>query len=329
MVQHSVTSFFQQLRPDFICLNGLLAVEIKTLEEDGKIRIDNFSDDLRLRDDFPQMMGSAPLHSVLKNMADSENLQKKALDRIGRAIVAHVRKANKQLRAYDQLVQQKNLVKLLILINEDHQVYEPQVAAFAIQKALRHKEDGKLSYVDVDAVIYLTERHALIQDKLLTYPIVCIEGMGIEIASWKRDVLDNVVNRWKKWSGYAVIEDKSSINEFTTIEHVPDEMTRYEKWELEYRRKPYMAYLADEQLRDIFDEIIVHAVLSFHKESPYKPPKDEIAMYMERMSHMRVEMTGRGIPIIKFKFEPQREIAAARRMRLQEDVISWLIKQHP
>ena len=32
-------------------------------------------------------------------------------------------------------------------------------------------------------------------------------------------------------------------------------MRRQEKWELEYRRNPYMASLSEEQLRDIFDEI--------------------------------------------------------------------------
>jgi hypothetical protein len=314
----------EQLRPDYICLGGRLAVEIKTLEEDATTRLDNFTDDLRLRDDWPQMMGSAPLHAVLKNMGDSENLQKKALDRIGRAIITHIRKANKQLRAYAEGADQKNLVKLLILINEDHEIYEPQVATFAVQKALRRQENGNLSYADVDAVFYLTERHAIIQNNVLAFPIICIEGDGIEIAAWKRSVLDDVINRWWKWSGHPVIEHTASINDFITIEHIPNQMPRYEQWELDYRRKPYMAHLADEQLRDIFDEIVLHGLLAFHKDSPYKPSHEETTYSMERMSHIRVEMSIRGIPVTKFAFDPQRAIVAAKRMRLTVNIMEWL-----
>ena len=317
----------EQLRPDYICLGGRLAVEIKTLEEDATARLDNFTDELRLRTDWPEIYGSVPLQAVLKNMGDSENLQKKALDRIGRAIVSHVRKANKQLRAHAEKSEQKNVVKLLILINEDHEIYEPHIVAFALQKALKRKENGAFVYTDVDAVLYLTERHALVQNKLLVYPILCVEGVGIDVDSWKRDVIDNVVSRWEKWNGHPEIKRDAHVTDFSIIEHVPPKMRRQEKWELDYRRNPYMASLPEEQLRDIFDEIALSSLLVIHKGSPEKPSQEQSIANLERSAHMFYEMAQRGTPITKFRFEPERAMAAAKRMKLSEKIMKWLEKE--
>lgn len=314
----------EQLRPDYICLSGRLAVEIKTLEEDATARLDNFTDELRLRNDWPQIYGSVPLHAALKNMGDSENLKKKALDRIGRAIVSHVRKANKQLRAHTEKSGQKNLVKLLILINEDHEIYEPHIVAFALQKALTRKDNGVFVYADVDAVLYLTERHALVQNKLLVYPLLCVEGIGIEIDGWKRGIIDEVVSRWEKWNGHPGIKHDARVTDFSIIEHVPPKMRRQEKWELDYRRNPCMAPMSDEQLRDIFDEIALSSLLVIHKGSPEKPSQEQSIANLERSAHMYFEMAQRGIPITKFKFEPQRTMAAAKRMKLSENITKWL-----
>lgn len=314
----------EHLRPDYACLGGRLAVEIKTLEEDATARLDNFADELRLRDDWPQIYGNVPLHAVLKNMGDSENLQKKALDRIGRAIVSHVRKANKQLHAHAKQSEQKNLVKLLILINEDHEVYEPHIVAFALQKALTRKENGIFSYADVDAVLYLTERHALVQNKLLVYPVLCVEGVGIEIDGWKRDAIDNIVSRWEKWNGHTKIKHNANLTDFSIIENIPPKMRRQEKWELDYRRNPYMATLSEEKLRDIFDEISLSSLLVIHKGCPEKPSQEQSITNLERSAHMYYEMAQRGIPIEKFKFEPARTLAAAHRMRLSKQIIDWL-----
>lgn len=278
-------------------------------------------------EDWPQIYGNVPLHAVLKNMGDAENLQKKALDRIGRAIVSHVRKANKQLRAHAKKSKQKNLVKLLILINEDHEIYEPQIVAFALQKALTRKDNGVFVSSDIDAVLYLTERHALVQDKLLVYPLLCVEGIGIEINKWKRDVMDFVVSRWEEWNGHPGIKRDASVTDFSVIEDIPPKMRRQEKWELDYRRNPYLASLSEEQLRDIFDEISLSSLLVIHKESPEKTSQEQSNANLERSAHMFYEMAQRGIPAARFKFEPERAMEAARRMKLSENMMKWLEKK--
>jgi hypothetical protein len=47
------THSHEATRIDYTCLRGLLAVELKTLEEPGTERLDNLTEQLRERDDWP------------------------------------------------------------------------------------------------------------------------------------------------------------------------------------------------------------------------------------------------------------------------------------
>lgn len=317
----------QERRPDYICINGMLAVELKTLEEDGAERWDNFIDELRERDDWPSILGSAPLQPFLKNMKDGEQLHKKAVERIGRAIVAHIRKANKQLKAHAEKSETGKIIKLLFLVNEDHEIYEPQVTAYVIQKTLHMIRDGAHAYPDVDAVIYLTERHATRLGSRVAYPFIGVEGAGISSEPWKREFLDYLPNAWGRWTGNPMHQDENAINDFTTIEHVPEQMERYKQWGLDYRRRPYMEHFSNEQLRDIFDEITLNVLFEYRKDAPYKPTKQVVAGCMQKMSHIRLEMGQRGISLEMFKVEAERHLAAATRLKLPEHAVEWLKKE--
>ncbi|WP_145953437.1 hypothetical protein [Oceaniglobus indicus] len=76
----------EQRRVDYSCLSGLLAIEIKSLEDDASERMNNLTDELRKRDDWPVFLGSAPMQSFVRHLEDSEQVERKVLDRMGRAV---------------------------------------------------------------------------------------------------------------------------------------------------------------------------------------------------------------------------------------------------
>ena len=47
------------LRPDYTCLRGLIAIEIKSLEETGSGRMENLNEKFRERADWPVFFGKA------------------------------------------------------------------------------------------------------------------------------------------------------------------------------------------------------------------------------------------------------------------------------
>ncbi len=311
-------------RVDFSCLGGLLAVEIKSLEDDASERMNNLTEELRERDDWPVFLGSAPIKSFISNLEDSEKVERKVFDRLGRAIKNHIHKANKQLEAHAASALRKDIVRVVFLINEDHEIYDPKSVAFIVQKLLLREDKGSLLYPNIDAVMYKSERHVTALDQQMAFPIICIEGAPIESAEWKRDVLDLILRRWGVWNGRPLHHLNGFSNDFESVEHIPEKMKRYEKWELDYRRNPYMKEFTNEELRDRLDEITAISALKHVKGSPETPIDEAVMWSMSSMSHIMLEMGWRGTPITDFPLEPRRLALAAQRLGLNERSVQWL-----
>lgn len=310
-------------RVDYSCLGGLLAVELKSLEEDASERLDNLTDELRQRPDWPVFIGSAPILAILKHMEQPEDVKRRIVDRIGRAIKSHMRKANKQLAAHEEAFKRKNLVKVMVLVNEDHEVYDPELVTHVVGHLLSRRENDAPLYPHIEAVIFFSERHAAYIGQKVSFPIITIKGEALDYANWKSDVIDFVQARFAEWSGVPLYRGDFDLHKFATIENIPEQMKRHEQWELDYRRNPYLKDVSIEQLRDRFDEMVCIASLAFIKGSPMKPDHDAIARSMATMSHMMIEMGGRSIPSVQFRREPERMAAAARRLGLPDDAVSW------
>lgn len=310
-------------RIDYSCLRGLLAVELKTLEEPASERLDNLTDQLRQRDDWPIFLGSAPMQSFIKNMDDSEGVARRVLDRIGRAIINHLKKANRQLEAHAATFPRRNMVRLLLLVNEDHEVYDPHTVAYILWHAVRRIVEGRPLYEHVDGILFLTQRHGTVRNGKLTFPVVTVEGPALHDAPWKGDVLQLAAERWARKNGYSM-EAMESVEEFVTIDHIPETAPRSERWRTEYKRQPYLRVLSDEQLRDAFDENTVMSLLCFLKNPPVQLTAEQKSAVMQRFGDFMQEMGERGVPITKFQHEEERERAAAMRLGLPPHVIEWL-----
>lgn len=314
----------ERTRIDYVCLRGLLAVELKTLEGAPAERTNNFVDSLRTRPDFPMFFGSVPLEAAFKNMAEPEKLRRAALDRVGRTIVNHMKKADSQLAQHAADFPRRTCLKILVLVNEDHPEYDPETVAWVVQRELGRVLDGQRRYANTDAVLYLTERHGQALGGRIAFPICAIHGPAMELQPWKEDVLGHVVRRWSTFHGrplHMVDQDELS---FETIDHVPDQMPRHELWRLQYRRNPYLAHLSDDQLRDEFDEVMLVTELWGMKGSPIKLDMEAATVAMERFTHIQIEMHNRALPISRFDHSFDRQLAAAARLNLPARAVKWL-----
>ena len=315
----------EQRRIDYACLRGLLAVEVKTLEGNPAERTNNFVDSLRNRPDFPIFFGSVPMEAALKNMDDPDELRRAALDRLGRTIVTHLKKANDQLDRHGSDFPRRNRANVVVLINEDHAEYDPQTIGWLVQREFARHDDRGARYAHIDAVLYFTERHGQVRDGQIAFPTTAIHGPNIEVQSWKELLLDHVVRRWASWNGRPLkaVDDDDAV-EFEAFEHVPDTAPRHERWRLDYRRNPYLKPLDNGALRDRFDEVMVITTLWGIKGSPMKLEMDAAMVAMEQFTHIQVEMHERALPMTAFDHRFDRQLAAARRLNLPEVVINWL-----
>lgn len=312
-------------RIDYSCLRGLLAVELKSLEEPGAERIENLTKELREQDDWPIFLGSAPMQSFVQNMNDPEGVGKRILDRIGRNFINHLKKANQQLKAHCEDFPRKNTVRIVIFVNEDHELFDPHTVAYILWHAVRRMKGDNYLYEHVDGILFLTQRHATVKNEKLAYPVLTIEGAQCWDDPWKGDVLDLVAHRWGAWNGHEQLE-AGSIEEFSTIDHIPENAPRYERWNTEYKRNPYLRQLSKDQLRDRFDEIAVLNALSMLKNSPIKFEQEQTFSFIRQFGNFMLELGERAIPITEFNHTDEREAAACRRLGLPENVIQFLVQ---
>ncbi|MGN6304195.1 MAG: hypothetical protein ACTHNH_05225 [Mesorhizobium sp.] len=310
-------------KADFQCLRGLLAIELKSLEEDGSERIDNLMNEMRKRPDWPLFLGAAPIDAIFKHLDQPDEARRKLTDRIGRAIKNHIHKANKQLGAHAQAVSRQNLMLMMVIANEDHEIYDPNLVGGIIQRHLLRRENGVLLHPHIDAVIFLSERHAAAVGEQLTFAVMCIEAASVETDTWKGDVIELFLQRWAKWNGQPLLHAEPESIKFEAVDHIPEQMARYEKWELDYKRNRYMQHFTRDQLRDRFDEVNCVSVLRFIKASPMKPPDQAVAWCMSSLSHIMLEMGWRAIPATEFRLEPLRLARAAQRLGLPSDAVLW------
>jgi hypothetical protein len=316
----------RERRVDYVCLRGLLAIELKTLEEDGSERMENLVSELRQRDDWPIFLDAAPLEAHVKHMGEQEAINGKIVNRIGRAAVNHLDKAVDQLEAHAKRFPRQNMVRMLILVNEDHEIYAPQTIAQVLAGALHRASTDKPRYKHVDFIVYFTERHAQMLDGRIAFPILIIRGAGVDETEWKADVPQLLLERWAVWNGLPVAGYSDSPKAFDPIDHLPDEAPRHERWRTDYRRNRYLESLTEEALRERFDEIMLINHLAFLKDRPITPPDDIIAGNMECFTHIMMEMSERAIPMTSFPQEAKRLVDAAKRLKLPEPVLEWIAR---
>nr|WP_321510181.1 hypothetical protein [uncultured Hyphomonas sp.] len=316
----------EALRPDWICADGAVAIEIKTLAEDGSERRENLQKVFESREDWPTFFGSVSSDNMFKHTSDPNGLQKLAIDRLGRPIKNHIRKANSQLGAYTRRSEGLNPLRLLVLINEDHEIYSPDLVCFIAAKELKRRREGTLARPHVDAVLYLSERHATVDKDQILFPILIVHGYGCGKDADKRALVNWTANQWADWQGAPPATGKASASDFSTIQNIPDEMPKSDFWRLQYRRSPYLSQLSDLQLRERFDEVILQYLLATNPTSPQPISERKPLFWIERFTHILEALNDRGLSMEQIDTNPERLTAAAKRNGSSNDVLVWLSK---
>lgn len=316
-------------RPDYECFKGLLAIEIKSLETDPTDRLENALAPEKDDPNWPIFFGEWAANKVLEHFPNSEQLNKKLVDRLGRALVTHLKKANDQLANYTKNSKRRNLVRLLVILNEDHAEYAPDAVAYIIQRELRRKrDDGTYRYCDIDAVVFLSDRHVAALGKIPALPIIAMLGANCDMHPWKEDIVQIFAKRWATWNNAPVFsKDANAVHDFVAAEHIPDKVPQHEKWRLDYRRRPYMKSWKDEDLRSLWDHVLLLSLLFGHRETPKKIPLDGYMQTIERFSHLQVEVAERGLSLEYFeKDSTGRRKHVANQLPYGPKVSAWLHK---
>jgi len=222
--------------------------------------------------------------------------QKKVFDRLGRTVQRVIKKANDQLEQYHQRNSRRNIVRLLFLLNEDIPEYTPDTVAHIVDRELnRKRDDGTYRNGSIDAVVFMSERHAAPLNNQVCFPLVVVDGASLILNPWKSEVIKLILARWAKSQGAPLsIEEGFETSFFQEVEHIPESMKKHECWALTYRRRPYMRKWKDSELRNLWDHVMLLSYLWARKDSPIKVPQKGVEEVLERFTHLQQEIAKRG-----------------------------------
>ncbi|QFT63751.1 hypothetical protein [Roseivivax sp. THAF30] len=315
----------EKKRADYSCLDGRIAIEIKTLQENGEARIGTLIDRLKKRHkNWPEFLRPTQLSSHLKKLDLSQRDIDEVFSFMGRSIKNHLKKANEQLAEHVSRHKETQL-RAVFLINEDQEIYDPQNVAYITQKLLNEtRSDNSIRLSSIDAVFFLTRRHATVHAGRIAFPFLCIESQSVENSSEKNDLIEIIIDRWfAKTKSYRIEKPDDNLK-FTAIDIIPNRIKRYEKWELDYKRNRYMQSWSKESLQNTYNQLVAVGALNFVKGSPEKPSGEMTLWSMETMTHLSLELGYRSISNKELLRDNILISEAAKSLGFSDIAIDWL-----
>lgn len=283
--------------PDFGLYRDLVLVEMKHLESEQRERVQSVLDDKIAKDEMPIFYGQRKISVNNADFSNGDEVLRAIFGKLNRSLEGHLSKANRQLRSYRARHPRKNAFNICVILNSKIADYTPEVVARAIHSKMQSQE-GEQRFEAIDAVLYISEKHfAPLRDGRVGYPAVIFEGMGLIENGWKGELLDKIVQSWAVHRTGTPTQVSEDVNAFTSVEDVPEKLSRSDAWLLEYARQPYYQHLVLDELRVEFNRAMAINALTFIIGSWPKPPRWVTEEGLRRFQHLIAETNRRGIDI--------------------------------
>lgn len=308
-------------KADYLLGNRNVIVELKTLTEDPSPKIEATADKHRGRDDWPLFYGKANVRKVLSNLPDGESIYGRVVNALGRSVETAVRSAEEQVTHTRRVLGLPNAAGMLVILNDSIDVLDPYVVGHRVAQLMRRPRTGNSDAEKLDFVWLLFESHAMgMVEGLPAVPSILINGERKDRFPWFASFHDDVVRRWAASNGGITVEgnapDPSAIK-FVPMKDAtaapPEQLPRHEWWRRQYRARPYMRVLSDDELLARGADILQRVTPHFLKGGP-NSPVDVIGRLMEEFTHFIEEMNHRGIDMrrIPKQWRSQTSVHAGR-----------------
>jgi hypothetical protein len=280
--------------PDFACYGVLVLIEMKHLENAQNERINETYKSRVPAGEVPFYYGKRRLD--LNQFSNGREIASAIISKLARTLETHLGKANDQFEEYRKRNPRKNSVSICLLLNSLIDEFSPDVVIYAVQQKLRQPSAAGLRFADIDAVLYVSEKHAQkLPDGRIAFAIAQIVCAPAIEQRWKMPIVERLLQSWSEFrTGDAAVFGRP--NQFESVVDVPPKMPHHESWKLSYRRNPYLRPLTDRQLMVHFHRCVGFSALLSHG-SCQMPSMEEHLGYVRDFGDAIEEINHRGIDL--------------------------------
>ena len=150
---------FTGKKADYLAFDRSWILEVKFLETDRQIVLNDFINDLADKDpDFPIFFGTVNVEQLIENHKNPDLIRNVLCDRASRNLKDILRKADKQLAETKKVINKDECVGVLVILNERNDFHDQDFVYQEISRLLHKKdEQGDLERKNIQAVWYIHE----------------------------------------------------------------------------------------------------------------------------------------------------------------------------
>ncbi|MDO9437623.1 hypothetical protein [Hydrogenophaga sp.] len=271
-------------KADFLLGNREVIVEMKHLTADPSHKVDATVEKHRDREDFPVFFGTVGVRKVLAHLSDGEDIYRRIVLSLTRSVEDGLRSAEKQIAHTKAVLNLPGSVGLLVVLNESIDILDPGLVGHRVAKHWRRLQQDGDGASQVAFVWLIFESHVLATvNGRPAVTSMLISGEAADRFPWFAAFHHDLSARWAACNNSPYVDGRSpdlrglkfrSTSEFTKA--APTTMARHEIWRKQYRDRPYLRPLSDDELRAKAAEIIGRLMPMFLKGGPgFKPEQDK------------------------------------------------------
>lgn len=146
---------------DYLFAGHAIIVEQKTLKIDPKDKAQRFVERL-VRERGIVLFGTHSIQRVLQGLPDGNFQYRRFIHKLTAQIEEAVSKADKQIRATREIVDNPNAAGILVLLNEGANSLIPELIRYRLFDLFKRHRDGSARFSAIDVVVVINECHPTI-----------------------------------------------------------------------------------------------------------------------------------------------------------------------
>jgi hypothetical protein len=294
-------------KADYFFNNREVISELKALQTDTSEKIEKVLAPYKETPEWPIFFGKQDVQKILNYLPEKEKINRKLIEAVTESIEGIVEKANRQIRDTKRTFNLPDSGGLLVVLNDLVDILSPDLVAYRVKRALNKRTPtGELRFPNISVVMIIGGAHyAQLNPNLKGIPILIIPN-DVPEAIIVEGFVSNLIKMWSKFDGQPLVTmdaNRAIASKFRKFSDDKKELQRprtfQEKWEFEYRKRPYLRSYSKEDLLQFGREAIDDYSPIIVKGAP-KAPRERVEDVLIRLTHFFEEMRYRGIDMREF-----------------------------
>lgn len=290
-------------KADFLLEERQVVIELKTLTKNTADKVEREMDRHRERREFPLFYGTRDIQSVLADLPDGKDINRRIFGAITRSIEGDVRSAEEQITHTKHVLELSTAAGMLVILNDSIDVLDPAMAGHRVASLMKRQRTGNNDSDKIDFACLIFESHSVGGSASLpVFSCMLIQREGAAAKfPWFENFFQRFLSMWASFNGGALIDGGSpqldKLKFKATSELLapqPTHLPRHEIWRREYDANPHLRSRSNADVLQLGRRLLAELTPHFLVGGPEFVP-ETTTLLLQQFTGFVQEMNYRGL----------------------------------